>query len=189
MLSCARNDLQKSEAYAPIYDAKAANGKGALKFKRSKLDGTTSGRYMFLRGLTRDGFQGQDSNMFSGKGDENTPVPAYQGVAGEFTVLVVFRTRVRPGSTGHMGILNIVGGVTSSSPTGGGLRGLSLYRSDSACKNLADPSTNCPRGKKSQISAINAIYGTAPAHDRNSCGAQCGRYGAALSSFLMNFGV
>lgn len=170
------------DTHAPIYDANAVNGKGALKFKRKKLDGSSGGLYMFLRALSRDGFESGVNNLFSGKGDLNSPVPAYQGARGEFTVLVLFRTRTRPGSTGDMGILNIVGGITDASPSGGGLRGFSLYRSVMSCKNLADPAPNCPFGRKSQISAINAVYGSAPVYDRNSCEALCGKYGCGLSS-------
>jgi hypothetical protein len=141
----------------------------------------TTGKYMYLFSH-RTGFNLGNKNMFSKPGTESTAMPAYQGAVGEFTLLVVFRTRTQAGHNGDMGIINIVGPTDRNT----GDKGLSLFKSVATCNRGIPP---CVNGRYTSLNALNLAYGDAPARDINTCAMFCGRTGCSLTdSELINAG-
>ena len=152
--------LQTTTASAPVFKRSVLNGHGVVHFTRSSASGT-AGQFLQMYTAAAGVTTGFQKNPFANSGG--------------YTIFLVVRTIQSITDTGNFGILNLVTAASS-------LAGLSLYKRSVSCLSGAGYSglgctgtvcKACASASFTGFGTINAMFGSAPTTDDNSCLAQC----------------
>ena len=152
---------QASAGSQPVYKKALVNGRGAVRFTRGAVDGT-SGKYLQMETTATSGTAGFTTNPFT---------------ANTYTIFLVARTQPGNTDTGVQGVLNLAKASSDST-----LDGLSLYKDSVVCASgggkpgLGCAGTTCSKcdtSKYTTFGTYSARYGATAVTDDNSCTSLC----------------
>ena len=154
---------QRVAQNAPTYKKGILNGYGVVRFVRGSNDGS-SGQFLQI--------ESNSTSRVSGFSPGSNPFQTNKG----FTIFLVVRTVQSNADTGVFGILNLVTNQNT-------LQGLSIYKQSVTCLNGSGLSglscagvacSVCAEGANTTtFGAVNAVFGSIPTIDDNSCASQC----------------
>jgi hypothetical protein len=155
--------IQRDPTQRPIFRKNVLNGFGAVRFSRTSNNGS-AGQFMQI--------ETDATSNITGFSVASNPFQTRKG----FTIFMVVRTVQSSVDTGIFGILNLASSESS-------LRGLSIFKKAVTCLNgsglaglncFGTVCNSCANGANtSTFGTLNAVFGSSPTEDDNSCSEHC----------------